>query len=144
MIKFQKLKNLKGEYVSLADVWFTSDTHFSHKNIVKGQSNWHEKDEQGNIISYSQGCRDFDTVEEMDNHLVDQINKYVREDDVLIHCGDWSFGGRENIAKFFDQINCGSIYHIEGNHDHNYTAFVDVMNTRPYRLRYSGQLGYFQ
>ena len=53
----------------------------------------------------------------MNKVLIDNINKYVKPDDILIHVGDWSMGGRENVVKFRESINCLTIYLILGNHD---------------------------
>ena len=36
----------------------------------------------------------------MSQHIVEQINKYVQQDDILIHLGDWSFSGIEIIWNF--------------------------------------------
>lgn len=90
-------------------LWFTSDTHFGHKNIVSKESCWTDKS----------GCRDFPTKEAMSQNIVESINKYVKEDDILIHLGDWSFGGIENIWKYRKQIICKTIYLCIGNHDNN-------------------------
>lgn len=89
-------------------IWVISDTHFSHKNIVKGTSNWSGDRNK---------CRQFETVEEHDECIVNNINQVVHENDILIHCGDWSFGGRSNIQKFREQINCKTIWFLYGNHD---------------------------
>lgn len=91
-------------------IWFTSDTHYWHKNITLGVSVW--KDKETN-------CRDFETTEEMSSHIVDQINKYVGQDDILFHLGDWSFGGINNIWNFRNRIICKNIHLILGNHDHH-------------------------
>ena len=92
------------------DIWFTSDSHWGHKNICIGVSEWDDKE---------QSCRKFDTLEEMNELIVSNINKYVKEDDILYHLGDWSFGGIENIWEFRKQINCKNIYLVPGNHDHH-------------------------
>jgi predicted phosphodiesterase len=55
----------------------------------------------------------------MNQALVDGINKNVKFNDVLIHLGDWSFGGIDKIWEFRKQINCQNIYHVYGNHDHH-------------------------
>lgn len=89
--------------------WFTSDTHFNHKNIVAGTSDWPE----GNY------CRDFKTLEEHNETLIRNFNEKVKEDDVLYHLGDWSFGGIDSIWKFWDRLNCLDIHLILGNHDHH-------------------------
>jgi calcineurin-like phosphoesterase family protein len=55
----------------------------------------------------------------MNDMIVDNINQYVKQDDVLIHLGDWSFGGFEFIRKFRERIICKNIHLILGNHDHH-------------------------
>jgi calcineurin-like phosphoesterase family protein len=96
------------------NIWFTSDTHFSHKNIVRRLSEWKNRDG-----SVSAGTRDFDTLEEHDATIVKNINDNVGENDILYHLGDWSFGGIDKIAEFRSQLNCKRIHLIYGNHDHN-------------------------
>ena len=100
---------LKIEY-SLDKVWFTSDTHYGHSNICKGTSKW---DPSRN------GTRDFKTLEEMNDCIVNTINKYVKEDHILFHLGDWSFGGLEMAFELSERINCVKTYLNYGNHDHN-------------------------
>lgn len=90
----------------MKNIWFTSDSHFGHTNIAGSTiSNW------------SSGYRDFDSVWEMNKALIEGINKYVKEDDILYHLGDWSFGGIHNIKLFRDSIICQNIHLILGNHD---------------------------
>ena len=90
------------------DRWFTSDTHYAHKNIVKGQTRWEDTSQ----------CRDFETVEAMNDALVHNINAVVKPDDHLYHVGDFAFGrGPENIREFRERINCKNIFFFIGNHD---------------------------
>ena len=89
-------------------IWFTADTHYWHKNITYGVSVWPEKETN---------CRRFNTTQEMSSHIVDQINKYVGQDDILFHLGDWSFGGKNNIWNFRQRIICQTIHLMPGNHD---------------------------
>ena len=96
-------------------VWITSDTHYGHKNICRGVTGWRNPD---GTIPVEQ-TRDFKTIEEMNENIVSGINSVVGQDDVLIHLGDWSFGGFENIKKFRDRIICKEIHLILGNHDHH-------------------------
>lgn len=90
-------------------IYFTSDTHFGHSNIVRGTSSWTDKSR----------CRNFDTVDEHDEYILNQINSIVKIDDTLYHLGDWNFGGIDNIWKYRKQINCKNIHLILGNHDHH-------------------------
>lgn len=87
--------------------WFISDTHYHHKNIVRGVSEWTDKS----------GCRDYDTLESHNDWLADYINQRVHRQDTLYHLGDWSFGGRERVKEFRDRINCEKVHLILGNHD---------------------------
>ena len=93
----------------MTNIFFTSDTHYGHKNLVRGTSSWDDLS----------GCRDFDTLEEHNECIVETINKTVGKDDILWHLGDWSFGGKDNIEKFRSKIRCREIHLVYGNHDHN-------------------------
>ena len=87
--------------------FFSSDFHYGHKNIVRGTSEWDDVSR----------CRNFETMEEHNQTLVNNINKTVGPDDELYFLGDWAFGGFKNIWDFRDQINCNNINFILGNHD---------------------------
>ena len=91
-------------------LWFTSDTHYNHANICRATTRWTDADSV---------TRDFNSLEKMNEELVSNINKHVRQDDILIHLGDWSFGGFESIKQFRDRIICQNIHLVLGNHDHH-------------------------
>ena len=55
----------------------------------------------------------------MNATIVNSINENVGQDDILIHLGDWSFGGFDQIREFWDRIVCKNIHLILGNHDHH-------------------------
>lgn len=105
MIKFSE--NIK--------VWITSDTHYGHANICRGVTRWRTADGEVPI----EQTRDFQTVEKMNAAIVDNINEVVGQDDILIHLGDWSFGGFETIEEFHNRLICKNIHLILGNHDHH-------------------------
>jgi calcineurin-like phosphoesterase family protein len=96
-------------------VWVTSDTHYSHKNICRGVTDWRLPNGD---IPLDQ-TRDFPTIDKMNSVIVDNINNRVGQDDILIHLGDWSFGGFENIEEFHNRLICKNIHLILGNHDHH-------------------------
>ena len=54
-------------------VYITSDTHYGHKNIVRGVTNWRTQDGEIPIDS----VRDFETIEQMNERLIDGINNMV-------------------------------------------------------------------
>ena len=96
-------------------VWITSDTHYSHKNICRGVTNWRTKDGKIPIES----TRDFNTIEDMNSVIVDNINSKIGPNDTLIHLGDFSFGGFDKIGQFLDRLVCKNIHLVLGNHDHH-------------------------
>ena len=96
-------------------IWITSDTHYGHSNLCRGVTNWRLPD---GSIPIKQ-TRDFPTVEKMNESIVKNINDIVGQDDVLIHLGDWSFGGFDNITLFRNRIICKEIHLTFGNHDHH-------------------------
>lgn len=77
--------------------WFTADTHFGHSNIIKFCN------------------RPFQNVEEMDEALIENWNKNIKEDDTVYHLGDFKFKKSENFLR---RLNGYKIL-IEGNHDKN-------------------------
>ena len=79
-------------------VYFTSDTHFNHTNI----------------ISYCQ--RPFKNVDEMNERIIANWNEVVSEDDIIFHLGDFCLGGAAEWTRLLDRLN-GKIYLIMGNHD---------------------------
>lgn len=58
------------------ETWFTSDTHFGHKNILE----------------YEKEARPFNSVEEMNETLISNWNDTVRPKDIVYHLGDFAFG----------------------------------------------------
>lgn len=91
-------------------IWFSSDFHYAHKNITRGISVWDDKENT---------TRDFENVHQMNDALVNSINKYVQQDDTLYFLGDWSFDGIENIYNFWNRLICKDIKFIPGNHDNH-------------------------
>lgn len=79
-------------------VFFTSDTHFNHMNI----------------ISYCQ--RPFRDIHEMDETIIVNWNNAVAPDDIVFHLGDFCLGGANEWNRILDRLN-GRIYLILGNHD---------------------------
>lgn len=96
-------------------IWITSDTHYCHKNICRGVTDWRMPD---GSIPIDQ-TRDFPNLEKMNTMIVNNINNVVMQDDILIHLGDWSFGGFDSIHEFMDRLVCKNIYLFLGNHDHH-------------------------
>ena len=87
-------------------IWFSSDWHFSHKNIT------------GPTVSkWKSGYRDFKSIPEMNDTIFNTINKYVKWDDTLYFLGDFAFSDPKKIPEYRNRINCQNIHFIYGNHD---------------------------
>jgi len=94
------------------EVFICSDLHYNHANLCLGTTKY-LKEDRSNQDSF----RQFTTLEDMNNTIVNNINKTVGKDATLIFVGDWSFGGWENIQKFRELIICNNIIFVYGNHD---------------------------
>jgi calcineurin-like phosphoesterase family protein len=64
-------------------IWFTSDTHFSHNNIIRYCN------------------RPFSNVEEMDEVLINNWNNKVKQNDDVYHLGDIIFSRDKNKTYDF-------------------------------------------
>lgn len=95
------------------EIWLFSDPHYNHKNICRGTTAWKTKDGKIPIDS----TRDFETLDKMNAAIVDNINAVVKQDDLLICLGDWSFGGFDSIEEFHNRLLCKNIHLVLGNHD---------------------------
>lgn len=105
--------------------YFTSDPHFGQKNIVRGVTEWKGREDE---------CRPFETIEEMNDCIVTNINRVVKESDTLYCMGDWSFGGIENIWDFRKQLNVREIHLLLGNHDHHIEKNKVLLNVNSSEL----------
>lgn len=95
-------------------IWITSDTHFGHKNIVGPK-----------ISKWPSGYRIFDSINEMDETILNNINSVVMPNDTLFHLGDFCFGEVDKYEYYRNRIACKDLRFIKGNHD----------RLRPYEFR---------
>ena len=79
--------------------FFTSDTHFDHKNVIQ----------------YSN--RPFQTVDEMNMAMVEKWNSVVTNNDTVYHLGDFTLGDIRHFTKWVSKLN-GNIKILPGGHDH--------------------------
>lgn len=96
--------------------FFTSDTHYSHANIIKYCN------------------RPWATVAEMNAGLVANHNAVVKPGDLVIHIGDFSMGPKASRYAHLPMLN-GKIILVRGNHDESSITklktfgFEDVVDT---------------
>lgn len=80
-------------------LFFTSDTHFCHDNIIKYCN------------------RPFDNVEEMNKKIVDNWNEIIPEDGIVFHLGDFALNAStKSVQHILHSLN-GNKYLIIGNHE---------------------------
>lgn len=82
-------------------IYFSSDLHFGHNK------------------DFIYGPREFNSIEEHDAAIIDNINSTVGCDDELILLGDLAFGEEEKMRENLMKINCRNIKYVIGNHDSN-------------------------
>ena len=80
------------------NLWFTSDTHFCHENIIRFSG------------------RPFSNAAEMNEELIRRWNAIVPEDGIVFHLGDFCMGGSRDWNDIMYRLH-GKIYLILGNHD---------------------------
>lgn len=89
--------------------WFTSDTHFGHRNIIRFDET------------------PFSTIEEYDETLIARWNAVVKENDIVYHLGDFAMtGNKDRLKGYFNRLN-GRKRIVLGNHDHGDMAFYYKM-----------------
>lgn len=93
----EEIKPMKID-TSKQKVFFTSDLHFCHQNILKFCN------------------RPWKTTEEMDKALIENWNSVVGKDDIVFDLGDFAFAPNWRWKEILSQLN-GKHYLILGNHD---------------------------
>ncbi len=104
--------------------WVTSDTHFGHRNIwlpeyCPGRTSWF--DIAGGVRAH-------------DEALIARWNATVAPGDLVIHCGDFSFGGSKLVTATRQSLN-GDLWIVRGNHDfgdRSLRSWRSAVACRPY------------
>ena len=81
-------------------VWFTSDLHFGHRNVIRFCE------------------RPFENEKEMGEKLIENWNSVIGDNDIVFVLGDtfW-FNDSRGIKKALSQLKGKTIYMLPGNHD---------------------------
>ncbi|MEL6317643.1 MAG: metallophosphoesterase family protein [Pseudomonadota bacterium] len=87
-------------------VYFTADSHFGHKGIIRLSD------------------RPFRSVQHMDDGLIARWNARVAPEDHVYHLGDFCFTGSKGARKVLEKLN-GAITLVRGNHDSENTQRLD-------------------
>lgn len=102
---------MKYKYEDGSMVFFTSDTHFGHQNIIRFCN------------------RPWATIAEHDQALIDNWNAIVPEDAVVFHLGDFCYkGGGFPTIQHLKGLLRGQIVLIRGNHDPDTRKRQNIQN----------------
>jgi len=86
------------EYTDGNKIWFTSDTHFHHTNILRFCN------------------RPFKDINEMNATIIRNWTNCISEDDYVFHLGDFAFCSNGALKALDEQLT-GHIIILKGNHD---------------------------
>jgi calcineurin-like phosphoesterase family protein len=101
--------------IELPRIWFTSDQHFGHANIIEYCN------------------RPYTDVDAMDAHLVDCWNSAIAPNETVYHLGDLTLGVDVVARRYFRQLN-GKIL-VLGNalhHDKRWLPIWNMLGVGPY------------
>lgn len=93
-------------------VFFTSDTHFNHGNIIK-----YCKNSRGHFLD----------TESMTETIINNWNRKVSTDDTIYHLGDFGFGNIPLLNNISKRLHGRKIL-ISGNHDKKIISSYDFLN----------------
>lgn len=79
--------------------YYIADLHFYHRTLNDHMD-----------------CRGFDSVEDMNEYMIEQWNKKVNKNDEVVVLGDFCWGNAQQTQEILDRLK-GKIYLIVGNHD---------------------------
>lgn len=96
-------------------IYYTSDHHFFHNNIIKYQN------------------RPYYSVEEMNDDYINKWNSVIKPNDTIYYLGDFALGGaRWERVKIFDSLK-GIKHLIRGNHDDSKTLKLGWESIQDYK-----------
>lgn len=99
--------NNKSNHNTEKRIFVTSDLHLGHYNIIR----------------YCK--RPFDSLDDMNNTLVNNWNSTISKNDKVYFLGDLAFGRNSSTDYWLRKLN-GNIIFFKGNHD--YSANIDFIN----------------
>lgn len=101
-------------------LFFTSDLHLGHQAILQFAN------------------RPYWDIDQMNDALIENINRTVGADDGLYILGDLSYRiSKEDAAALIKRIHCQNLHLIVGNHDKNWhdsPLFVEVADYKELKL----------
>ena len=108
---------MNGDEIMQQKIYFTSDLHFGHENVIRFDN------------------RPFENAEEMDEELIRRWNNKVGIGDLVYVLGDFIWKTRNGVAADLIKRLNGQIILIKGNHDrflHNVEAKKALAGVKDY------------
>ena len=96
----------------MRNIWFISDTHFHHDNILKFTM------ENGEKVR-----PEFSSVQEMDEFMIEKWNANIKPNDYVYHLADISMNENKFLKETLPILN-GKIRFIIGNHDKDIRGYL--------------------
>lgn len=91
-------------------IWFISDTHFNHRNILKFQKN------RCDVIGITEDMTDAEKQYKHTEYIINMWNMTVKKEDHIYILGDFSFASTDDTRKILERLH-GNKHLIIGNHD---------------------------
>jgi calcineurin-like phosphoesterase family protein len=126
----------------MSRIWFTADLHLGHGNIIKYCLRpYLSPEEEERALREPRGDWRVseDTIQRHDNSLLENINAYVRSNDVLWILGDFCWGQADKALVYRMRIRCKNINLVRGNHDHPSVESIFGKVLEQGMVRVSGQ-----
>ena len=95
-MKVKILSSFPKQTLDVNQVYFSSDLHIGHEAVIKFG-------------------RKFENLHKMNLHILNEIDKIVKEDDLLVLLGD-TMMGEKDYKLFLDNLICHNIIMLFGNH----------------------------
>lgn len=87
-------------------IYFISDTHFFHFNIIRLAN------------------RPFKDLTEMHEEMIKRWNEKVKPNDIVVHAGDFAMASKDNMREILSRLNGYKIL-VKGNHDSSRKRMLD-------------------
>jgi calcineurin-like phosphoesterase family protein len=95
-MKVKILSSFPKQTYQFNQVFFSSNLHIGHESVIKFG-------------------RKFESLPMMNHHILSEINRLVKEDDLLVLLGDTMMGEKDYI-NFLNLLKCNNIILLIGNH----------------------------
>lgn len=101
-------------------IYFVSDLHFGHKNIMK----------------YEPEYRGYSGVKDMNEHLIKQWNSKITNDDIVYNLGDFFYHTKPTeVEEILSRLQYKKMILIVGNHDDNKT--LNILRSKGVEVKYA-------